>query len=222
MLKALFYKEWIKTRKVINLITLLLGSIVIYSFLDITRIIRIDGAVDAWTSVILNDIILIPTLKYIPLVSGLLLGFSQYVPEMINKRLKLTLHLPWSENKIILSHLLYGFLVLLFLFLVSYLMLLGIVRYYFAWELMATTFWASIPWLAGGFAAYLLSAWVSLEPNWKQRAFNTLIAGTALSLFYLEGKQGSFSSIIYYLLIAILLFIAFSFFSATRFKEGEQ
>lgn len=161
-------------------------------------------------------------LKYIPLVSGLLLGFSQYVPEMINKRLKLTLHLPWSENKIILSHLFYGFLVLLVLFLLSYLMLLGIIRYYFAWELMITTFWVSIPWLAGGFAAYLLSAWISLEPNWKQRAFNTLIAGTTLSLFYLEGKQGSYSSFISYLLITLFLFIAFSFYSAARFKEGEQ
>ena len=58
-------------------------------------------------------------LQFVPLVVGLLFAVVQFVPEMQRKCLKLTLHLPCPELRMIGAMLLYGGLLLGVLFAVS-------------------------------------------------------------------------------------------------------
>lgn len=222
MIKALFYKEWIKTNKVVWLLIFLFGGCITYSFIRLAQMLRIYGAVETWNSILLKDIIMISEIEYLPLLAGLLMALSQYIPEMTDKRLKLTLHLPRGENQIMLSLLAYGSTVLISLFTASCLIFLVGLRYYFAQEIVMLNLWASLPWFVGGFMAYLLFSWICLEPTWKQRTFNSLISITFLSLFYIDGKQGSYFPFILYAIALVILCISFPFYSAERFKEGAQ
>ena len=222
MIQALFYKELIKTQRVILLLVLLFAGFIAYTFIDIAQMFRVSGAVAVWSNIILKDIVLLPNIKWLPLIAGLFLAITQYTPEMIDKRLKLTLHLPLPENKIIIIMLAYGLLVLTALYLVSYLVIMGGIGYYFSGELVTSSFYLTIPWFIGGYAGYLLATWIIYEPVWKQRIFNAIISICTLMLFYIDGKSGAYIPFIPYLLLILILSFSFLFYSTARFKEGAQ
>ncbi len=108
MYQAIFYKEWIKTRMILLLLLLVFAGMIAYSFINTAQLFRVAGAVNTWENTIMKDIPLISEMKWLPVLAGLLLAIVQYVPEMQNKRLKLTLHLPLPETRIIYSMLVYG------------------------------------------------------------------------------------------------------------------
>lgn len=223
MYKALFYKEWTKTKRIITLLVVVFSAFVIYSFINTGQWFRVGGAVEVWSNVILKDIFILPSwFDKLPLLSGLLLGFSQFVPEMTDKRLKLTLHLPLPETKIVTFMLGYGVLILATLFLTTFIVLqVGLSAYYPSEALTAMTL-KSIPWLLAGLTSYLFAAWICLEPVWRQRVFNALIALCLLVLFLIEGRSGAFIPFLPWLIALALVSFSFPFYSALRFKEGAQ
>ena len=154
-------------------------------------------------------------------MAGILLAVTQYVPEMSNKRLKLTLHLPLPESKIMLIMLSYGIVNLIILFALAYCVIYLGTRCYFPTEIAYWNATITIPWLLGGIAAYLLTTWVCMEPVWKQRALNAVIAVLITSLFYFDAIPGAYNPSMLYLGIITILSITFSFYSLIRFKDGE-
>ena len=112
MIQAIFYKEWIKTRWYWLLATLFMIGITGYSMLRIGRTIAIQGIDHLWVVMVQKDAIFIDLLQFVPLLIGILLAAVQFFPEMQRKCLKLTLHLPYSQKKIVMSMLAYGVLAL--------------------------------------------------------------------------------------------------------------
>lgn len=222
MLQALFYKEWIKTKKVILVAIILFACFITYSFINIEQLFRINGAVQTWVNIILKDITLLSGLEYLPILFGILLALAQYVPEMTNKRLKLTLHLPLSETKTIFSMLLYGFVVLTILFIVTYALLVSGMSFYLPYEIIMASVWTSLPWFIAGIIAYFLSAWICVEPVWRQRIFNTIIGICILSFFYIDSKSGAYASFLPYMIACLILVSFYPFYSMNRFKDGIQ
>lgn len=219
----LFYKEWIKTKRMILLFAVLLIAIVAYTFINVSQQFRISGAVEVWSTVILKDMSLVPDIvMWFPLLAGVLLGIVQYVPEMVNKRLKLTLHLPLPETKIISSMLIYGLIVLLILFTVYFIGLSHLLSSYYTNEIIEAFSLKILPWLLGGITSYLLTAWICFEPNWKQRICNTLGSIATLSLFYMSAKSGAYSPLLIVLAIILIVALSFPLYSTSRFKEGVQ
>jgi hypothetical protein len=156
------------------------------------------------------------------LLAGVLVAITQYVPELQFKRLKLTLHLPLDENKIVSTMLLYGFgVVLLLSFVTLSLLLLGLSNSFPA-EIVGASFQQSLPWFLAGPAAYLIAAWICLEPQWKQRVLNTIPGIIALSFFFLKAKSGAYQPFDPYLTGLVIIAFSFAFYSTTRFKEGIQ
>lgn len=222
MLQALFYKEWIKTRKVILVATILFACFITYSFINIEQLFRINGAVQTWVNIILKDITLLSGLEYLPILFGILLALAQYVPEMTNKRLKLTLHLPLSETKTIFSMLLYGFVTLIILFVITYGILISGMNCYLPREIIMASVWTSLPWFFAGIIGYFLSAWICIEPVWRQRIFNTIIGICLLSFFFIDSKSGAYASFLPYMVICLILVFFYPFYSMSRFKDGIQ
>lgn len=223
MFSALFYKEWIKTRRVILLSGIILISLIIYTFINTGQSFRVGGAVQAWTNIILKDIPILPSIiKWFPLLAGVLLGLVQFIPEMTDKRLKLTLHLPLPETKILSSMLLYGIIILAVFFLLMYLTLLIGLQSYYPAEIIKAMTWQILPSLLGGITSYFFAAWICLEPVWRQRVFNALIATGGLALFWIDAKSGAYSSFTLYLVLIILIGFFFPFYSTARFKDGAQ
>ena len=223
MVKALFYKEWIKTKRIILLLAIIFAGGLVYTFINTAQMFRIGGAVQTWDNIILKDLDILPVImQWAPLLAGLLVGFSQFIPEITNKRLKLTLHLPLPESKTISAMLLYGILVLMVFFIVSFIVLLTGFCTYYPMEIVNAMLFRTTPWFLAGLVSYIFIAWVCLEPVWKYRICYSFIAICIVSLFYINAKSGAYLPFIPYLIGFIIIAFSFPFFSTARFKDGAQ
>lgn len=220
--KAICYKEWIKTRWYLLLATLLVAAFTGYSLLQVSRVIEFKGAVHLWAVMLERDAVFIDLITYIPLLAGLLLGLFQYVPEMQQSRLKLTLHLPYPHYRMVAAMLLYGTAALAVVYAVS----LGMVALRFetavARELTHRVLLTALPWYLAGWAAYFLTAWVCLEPAWKRRILNLLVAAGLLRIYFLAPAPEAYNAFLPGLTLFTLLLSLLSLLSVYRFKTGEQ
>ena len=112
-MNAIFYKEWIKTRWYLLLALLVTLGFAGYSMLRINRVASMKGVEHVWEVMMSRDTVFVDLLEFIPLLVGILLALVQFVPEMHHKCLKLTLHLPYPQLRMINLMLLYGLIVLL-------------------------------------------------------------------------------------------------------------
>jgi hypothetical protein len=193
----------------------------IYSFMKIAETGRLIGMVNYWEGTIEKSLSFFEHFKYLPLLLGLLLAITQYVPELQFKRLKLTLHLPLPEKNIIAVMLAYGVAIeLLFILITVPVLLIGL-SFGFPREIVWGAFRLILPWFLAGLAAYPVASWICLEPQWKQRVLNFIPGAGAISFFFMNVKAGAYQPFVVYLIGFILLAFTFSFYSALRFKEGK-
>ncbi|TAJ13290.1 hypothetical protein DMA11_09605 [Marinilabiliaceae bacterium JC017] len=222
MTKALLYKEWLKTRWVIY--ALLLTGIVLhaYLFIKLGRTFRFAGKEHLWDVIINRNRFLFEPVQYFPLIAGLLVGLAQYVPETYQKRLKLHLHLPLPEKRLTLAMNGAGITILIGLFSLFIGLLLTGISVFFTSEFVTMAFITICPWYLGGLTIYGFTAWVCLEPSWKMRIANTLIAIFFTYFFYMSAAPGSYEPTLAIYSVATLLPIVFIFHSINRFKSGKQ
>ena len=174
LFRALSYKEWMKTRRQVLVFFLLFVAVTVYSYIDLTYAIRMNEAVNVWYAFIFQDAAAAPLMMYVMPLAGISLAVVQYVPEMTNKRFKLTLHLPASENRIVTAMLLYGYAVLAVLYLLSALVLAFVMHLLLPAEVVGRMLQQLLPWMAAGMAGYGFAAWICIEPQWKQRILTIL------------------------------------------------
>jgi hypothetical protein len=222
MYKSLIFKEWVKTRRFVLLSGVAFAALLCYIFLWLAQAVNAMGIVSLWEAIIGKDFILTGQLKYLPPVVGGLLAVVQLTPEMQSKRLKLTLHLPMNETRIICTMLGYGLAVLLALFALTALTLAVGLSVRFGREIVLSNLLTALPWLLGGVQAYLLCAWICLEPVWRQRIFNAIPAACVLFSFYGSAAPGAYAAYLPCMLIFIAASFFFSLHAAARFKDGVQ
>ena len=169
LFRALSYKEWMKTRRLIGVMLLLMAAAVGYTYIDLTHEIRLNEAVNVWYGCLFQGTSVAPWMMYLLPLAGIALGVVQYVPEMTQKRLKLTLHLPAGETQIMASMLWYGFSVVLLLCLLLSLVLAAVVRLFLPSEVVGMMLQQLLPWIVAAVVGYGFTAWVCIEPQWKQR-----------------------------------------------------
>lgn len=222
MIKALLYKEWKKT-KWFAIGILSLGFLLLtYIYLTLGKSIRFAGMEHLWDVVINRDQFLFRDLKYFPIAAGSCLGLSQFVPEMILKRIKLSLHLPLSERKIISTMLGFGNIVLLFIFGIQVFALVVFASIYFPKEFLYSALLTVFPWYMAGLMSYSLVSWICFEPVWKRKIINLLLAFAILKINFLSDFPGAYSLALYFIVIIPFYVLPFSFLSVDRFKVGVQ
>ncbi|MFV0365781.1 MAG: hypothetical protein ACK5JS_04660 [Mangrovibacterium sp.] len=220
MYKSILYKEWVKTGRLVGILFLVLMAVISYVFILNSQQLRMSGAVNVWETVITQDLPLVASLKWLPLLLSILLSLAQFVPEMQSRRLKLTLHLPMNDMSIMLTMLGYGLLILLLSFALTVAIIAVGFHAWFAPELIANSVWQLAPWFLASFVGYALTAWVCLEPTWRQRLLNTLIAVGILSIFFVPSFSTGYQFFLPILVLLSLISFLFPFFSVARFKEG--
>lgn len=222
MIKAIFYKEYIKSRWYLLLALLATLGLTGFLMLRISRAIALKGADHIWQNMILKDAVFVNLLEYVPLLVGILLAIVQFTPEMQRKCLKLTLHLPCSQKKMLFAMLGFGVLALTVCFATNF-MVMGIcLPIHFAHELVRHILLTALPWYIAGYAGYLLLAWVCLEPTWKMRIFNLIVSVLIFRVFFLAPAGEAYNSFLPWLILYTLLTSCLSWISVTRFKEGKQ
>lgn len=157
-----------------------------------------------------------------PALLGVLLAVVQFVPEMAQKRLKLTLHLPFPQWKMILLMSGIGLGALALLFIVQTAVLWGYFHALLAPELVARILLTALPWYLAGLTLYLLTAWICLEPTWKRRLANLLIAVGVCRIFFLSDTPQAYDGMLSWLALLLVCSLFFPLLSVYRFKQGCQ
>jgi hypothetical protein len=222
MIKALLYKEWLKTRWFILALTIVGLLLHVYMFLRVGRSFRLVGAEHIWDVVITRNQFLFSDIKYLPLLSGIILGLSQFIPEISNKRIKLTFHLPLSEIKITSWMVGYGFTMLIGLFSIQFAGLLMGMRTLFAPEIVSNGALTVLPWYIAGLWAYLSCVFISVEPSWRMRIPNLLLSTGLIRILFLSDFPASYLKIPFTMILVTGLFILFLWLSVFRLKIGRQ
>lgn len=222
MIKALLYKEWIKTRWFLLAIAIAGLLLHIYMFMRVGRSIRLVGAEHIWDVIITRNQFLFSELKYLPLLSGALLGLSQFIPEITNRRIKLTFHLPLPEKTITTWMVGFGFILLTGLFLVQFTGLFTGMHLLFAPEIVNNGALTVLPWYVAGLWAYLACVFVAVEPTWRMRIPNLLISTGLIRILFLSDFPAAYVPMPVLMLAGTILFVLFLWLSVFRLKVGRQ
>lgn len=225
MILHLFYKEWIKTRWAFFGMLLVGIACVLYIFTGIENKITLLGAKTVMLRILYDEppYIYYATFRYLPLLTALAIGISQYVPEVMQKRIRLTLHLPLHNNTSILSMAAFG----ISLLSLGNLIFTGIFLYYnirlFPAEITRPVVTTLVPWLAGSYIAYNFIAMIAMEPNKWRKAVYSVIAWYLLRLFLETGEpHGAYAASIPTMLLLVLASSCFVLYSSQRFYKGEK
>ena len=221
MWKSVFYKEWLKIRWFIVGYTLLGVLGIGYMFLALKHSFAFTEGENMWHLALFQGHQFYSHFKFVPLAGGLTIAFTQYLPETINKRLKLTFHLPLAENKILLIMQASGACSLLVSFLIFFGLFTGFSLIYFPVQMVSNSLITISPWMLAGFAAYFIIVLIILEPKWIFRFCYLLIGGFFMTIYFtLDGTAAYSHANSGLFILTVLLSVTFVF-SAYRFRKGE-
>lgn len=222
MIKSIVYKEWIKTRWFLLILTILGLLAVGNIFLKVQHYITFNEAHNYWYLVLFQNQQYFKGLRFIPLVIGLGIALVQYIPEITNKRIKLTFHLPVNENRALLMMLAYGVVVLMLCYALLIIMFTLLSQHFFGAEIVHAALISVFPWFLAGMAAYFLTALVVMEAIWKYRIAYFLAASAFILFFFERGMAGAYAPLNWKLAVLTLLISLSMTFSAYRFRKGEM
>lgn len=222
MWKSILFKEWLKLRWILAICAAAGIAVIASIFFNLKHDISFSGATNYWYSILFmgNNYFLI--LKYIPLLIGLAVGVAQYFPETVNKRIKLSFHLPVEENRLLIIMMLSGTICLLMIFSIIFLLFWMVSIHFLPFEIVGAAVTSIIPWFLAGFVVYYFIGLVVLEPVWKYWILYGLIGYASLDLFLEAGIPGSAEPAVWKFLVMTLLLSTSLLFSANRFRKGEM
>lgn len=221
ILKHLIYKEWLKTRWFATIAMLLNLGVVIYIFVSLRSSFISAGGVAYLSTLMTYKMQFFSLYRYVPLVVALLIGLSQFVPEVTDKRIKLALHLPLNNLRIIYTMVLYGFVLLIAIILPGIVIFTGLISIYLPAEITVPILQTMYPWVLGGFCAYFLIAMIAMEPIWKFRFLYILISYEVLSLFLRNFSIGNAATLIPVLCLITCLSSIAPIYTSYRFNKGQ-
>lgn len=218
-IRNIFYKEWLKTRWFVYASLVLGVCTILYAFISLnSNIINAGGAsqyVNNWFAgqggVRPHYLIF----KNIPFLVAVLIGASQFIPEVLNKRIKLTLHLPVRDTQVLYSMVLYGFLAILGIMVVCMGIFFSLDAYFLSREMHIMALNAFLPWMLGAFTTYFFVAMIAMEPTWKFRLVFLIFIYMLIDIFKPESG--------YILMTGIMIVASLGMlYTAARFKIGEN
>ncbi|MDE5989548.1 MAG: hypothetical protein K2H17_09130 [Duncaniella sp.] len=196
--------------------------IAFYTVAMMNRLIELKGVEHLWLIMLLKDNTFIDMIKYVPLLVGLAIGVAQMAPEMTQKRLKLTLHLPYPQRRLVGLMLLAGLAELLVVYLLQAMIIMVYDFRILPVELVGRVMLTTLPWYFAGFTAYLFVTAVCLEGTWRRRIILSLLGIAVLMMYFLQPALEAYNGMVLLIVITVVLLAVLSFGSIIRFKEGRQ
>jgi hypothetical protein len=222
MWKSVIYKEWLKIRWFLIGFTALGILGICYLFLTVQHGFTFSGGKNYWYSILFMGYQFFNPVKYAPLAGGFAIAVAQYFPETVNKRIKLTFHLPLGENKVLLMMHAFGAGSLLLSYLLIFGVFAGFSVFYFPVQMITDSVISIFPWFLAGFLAYFLVALVVLEPVWKFRFYYLLVGGFFVTIYLQSPDTAAFGPANTGLFILAATLSIALLFSAYRFRKGEM
>ncbi|MFH1214548.1 MAG: hypothetical protein V1681_10690 [Candidatus Neomarinimicrobiota bacterium] len=222
MYKSLLYKEWLKIRYFLLGYCIIFLFIAGYLFLDIRHMLTMGKPIEIWLYIIQYKMLFYRIVKFIPLLGGILMGLTQFGPEMTKNRFRLSFHLPLPEIKMLLFTIGVGSGVFLIINLFFYGGILLVVAKYFASEIVISTAKTILPWFLSGMAGYFSTAAITVEHSWKYRIVLILVAGGLISLMLSERGYEEHVFVIWQYIIIIVMLAVTIIFPGYRLRKGSK
>ena len=222
MTRAIFIKEWFKTRRCFFICLVLALCFAAYLILSMNRVAVNKGVDHIWLIMLMKDNLFVEAMKYLPVVIAVALAIAQMAPEMTQKRLKLTLHLPDPQTRLVLMMLLTGVVELLVIYLIQ---LAAIAIYdatFLPHELTSRVVLSTLPWYVAGLTAYFVTSAICLEGSTRRKVVLGLLGVCALYPFFVQPAPEAYNCFLPWLVIFAFAMALLAFCSIYRFKEGVQ
>lgn len=175
LLGSIFYKESIKTFHMAVGLFFLNICFMLWNFITLRRLFTLDHSEVVWYRVMNLGQIPYQDLAFIPLMTAIVFCLFQFLQEMRDARIRISLHLPCESSSIVLFHAVFGLVFLSLLFTFDMIALLVMIRYYFPSEVAFSAFITTLPWFIAGLFVYLGGTFVLLEPQIKRKFLGVLI-----------------------------------------------
>ena len=219
MTASTLYKEWMKMRLYWGIAFACNILVFIYIYIETRHMFVLEHAEMVWYQVIHIHTLFYEQIKYLPLATGIVLGAAQFIPEILNRRLRLSLHLPVRLHVLVLSYLLIGLVAVGVICLVDILLLYLIAGIFFPVEVVVRTMLTILPWLLAGMVSFLGTSLVVLEPEWPRKIFCFAVSCGFVWLFFQSNIPGSYTPVIGKLTLTSLFFIPAIALSVFRFRN---
>ncbi len=193
MWKSVLYKEWLKIKWFLILFAGFGILAVGYIFLNVQHDFKFSDPNNYWYYIMFLGVRYFGYLKFVPIVGALAISVAQYFPETVNKRIKLSFHLPINENKVLLIMMLFGTACLLACYILMVLLFYILSTIYFPSDIILPALISITPWFLAGFAIYYLVAFIILEQVWKYRLLYIVFAATIIPVFIESSIAGGYA-----------------------------
>lgn len=219
MICSLLLKEWLKLKWYFTAVFLVNIGICVKIFFDIRQQMRNEHAEMVWYQAVHLHTVLYQEMCYLPIITGLVLSVSQFVPEMMGRRMRIALHLPTGRNRMILICLLTGILFYAIVCIFDLTLICLVLRTYFPVEVAVSSLTTFFPWILAGLLSYLGCVTVLLEPSQIRRLFLLFVFATIVVMLIEGNGYGWFASLLglFFWLIPFALFSVFE--SGRRFQQ---
>ena len=222
MLKAIIYKEWLKTRGVFLIGLLLSVCMAGFEILSMNRVGTVKGVEHIWQIMLMKDNMFVNHLTFIPLAVGVGVGLAQMLPEMVQKRFKLTLHLPYSQNRMVLAMLAVGLAEIVAVSVVTSVIVVVYDMRILAPELVSRVVLTMSPWFVAGVVAYFFTAAGCIEGCRVQKVALSFLGVGVVSWLFAGDAPEAYSGVLLLFVVASLSCALLVYRSVYRFKEGLQ
>lgn len=208
LIRAILYKETTKMRLAWLLLFLFNAAFMIWLFVGVRHLFRLDHPEVVWYRVITIGQEHYGAFRVVPLIVGVAVACLQFLPEMQGERLRLSPHLPASSNAVILTHLLAGLAAIGLLYLCDGAILTGITLLYFPTDVVTTMLLTAAPWVLAGVTGYLGTTLALLEPGLRLRVFILALTAGLVTPMLARRMPGDFANALplFTLVVPLLLF----------------
>lgn len=218
MIRSIFFKEYYKIRWLLLVVLLANLGVSIVVLVATRQLFILDHPEIVWYRVLHLGQINYAGFKYIPLFTGLIIAVLQYLPEMWQQRLRLSLHLPVSSSRLVSAHMFIGLTGFCVAILPDALILTWMTDLFFPREAIGTVWLTVLPWFMAGAAAYLGATLVLLEPNVKLKTVNMAVCAGTAGLYLQTTVPGGYAKILGVLVLPLILMALSAVLPAFRFR----
>ncbi len=219
MFSSILYKEWLKIRRCLVIAFLLNLAVFSYLFISLRHLFVIEHAEMIWYQAFEIGTLHYTLIKYLSIITGIIIGAAQFIPEMIGHRFRLSLHLPVRPNALALWSALIGLFAVAIIGMLDAFFLYAITGMFFPHEAAVSALLTAIPWLWAGLVVYLGITLTALEPQSSRKFVYLLITGGFLLLFYQSNDYESYNRAIWQLTALSLLFIPSVILPVYRYRN---
>lgn len=219
MMRSIFYKEFLKTYKILIPFLFVFIVILVDTLLDARNNLEYYDPTAVVLAIIQKSDFSFNYIDIAMLALGVVLAIFQFYPEVSGAKVRLHLHLPLGYHILVSSFLIYGLGILLL-----YIVALGsgyymILSFYYPIEV----FWAIFSKLSSIFISsiflYLATALIFVEPNIKLKLSYFALTVLIMRLYFAQSSGAYFVKKLYYVntLLDIVMFAVVAVYILTLY-----